>query len=119
MLKVTQHEIIRDSSGDLKSLIIGVTYADAATQQQSYKEVLLPAKDFAGVPSKAEVIEKVTQWLTKVPTFEHMLPDGTIKIQSGKSVLQIMMEEAGKIPDTIVSLKEGIPESLIGETIIV
>lgn len=119
MLKVTQHEIISDVSGNLKSLLVGVTYADAATQQQSYKELLLSARDFPGVPSKAEVIEKVTQWLTKVPTFEHMLPDGTIKIQSGKSVLQIMMEEAGKIPDIIVSLKEGTPESLVGETIVV
>lgn len=71
------------------------------------------------MPYKVEIKEKVRQWLINVPTFEYRLPDGTIKIGSGQSVLQIMKEEAGKIPDTTVSLKEGAPESLIGETIVV
>lgn len=48
MPKIVKHDEIKDSLGKLVGVLVGVTYTDAVTQQQSYKEVPLLAKEFVG-----------------------------------------------------------------------
>lgn len=117
MLKVTRHEVVKNDVGKLIRLIIGVNYIDAITNKTAYREVILTPKDFTGTPANLDILAKAKERLKEIPTFESMLPDGTTVITQGKSILQIMKDEAGGDKETSVSLKKGEAGSLIDEAL--
>lgn len=116
MINVTRHEIIKDGAGKPIRYIIGVTYMDDITGRQSYRDTVFSASEFTPTPTKAEIVAKVNEWLNRIPEFTYQRPGGAVQVTKGKSILQIMKEEAQKT-ETMVSIGKGQPGSLINEII--
>lgn len=117
MIEITRHEITKDSSGNIKSLLIGTTFTNDLTGKSTYKETVFSINDFGGaVPTKLIVRAQIKEWLTKIPVFKQAMPDGTTNKIPGESVLQLMKKETqGK--DSIIEFKKGEVGSLVGEAI--
>lgn len=115
-LTVTRHEIIKDGTGKPISIVVGVTYVDDITGRQVYRDTVFSANEFTPTPTRSEILAKVNEWLNRVPEFTYQRPGEPVQVTKGKSILQIMKEEAQKI-ETTIGMKKGESGSLIDEII--
>lgn len=105
MLKVIRHEILKDGTGNITAIVIGITYKNDITGREVYRDTVFPASDFSATPTRLEVKEKIKQWLN------------AIQAETGRSILQLIKEETDRTLETIITLKEGQPASLVGNVI--
>lgn len=117
MLTITRHEVVKQ--GDIqKGLIVGITYKDDVTGREVYRDVRFSASNLPGnPPTKAEIRGRIKAWLINVPETVETLPDGTTNTILGKSILQMMKEQASIVPEISEDVKAKQSESLIGEAI--
>lgn len=83
---------------------MGLTYTNASTQKQAYIETVFTEKDFTGTPTRLEIKAKIDEWLNR-------------KSWESQSILDTLKAESGGQTNTVISLKEGQPASLMGEVI--
>lgn len=79
-----------------ETVVFGLDYKNDTTGVVEYTEIILSQSELSTTPTKVEIMQKLKQKASEIPTFETRLPDGTVKTELGKSILEILKEKTAK-----------------------